>query len=239
MASTEVIASSSSAPNQNTIVPIENSKSHYYLNNGDHLGIKIVPDPLTGDNYQSWRRSMTTVLSAKNKLGFVNGTISQPNDESDPLFLDWQRCNDLVLSWITNCLSRHIYSIVLYLYTAKKVWDDLQQRYTQSNGTRVHHLKQAIASFKQETLTVSDYFTILKGFWDELLSYRPILGCTCGAKCICGLSRILLDYQHYDYVHSFLMGLDDSFAAVRRQILLMEPLLGINKVFSLVHNHEK
>uniref|UniRef100_A0A2N9GH85 Reverse transcriptase Ty1/copia-type domain-containing protein n=1 Tax=Fagus sylvatica TaxID=28930 RepID=A0A2N9GH85_FAGSY len=167
---------------------------------------------------------MTTALSAKNKLGFVNGTISQPNDESDPLFLDWQRCNDLVLSWITNCLSRHIYSIVVYLYTAKEVWDDLQQRYTQSNGTRVHHLKQAIASFKQETLTVSDYFTILKGFWDELLSYRPIPGCTCGAKCICGLSRILLDYQHYDYVHSFLMGLDDSFAAVRRQILLMEPL---------------
>ena len=239
MASTETTASSSSAPNQNTIVSIENSRSPYYLNNGDHPGIKIVPDPLTGDNYQSWRRSMTTALSAKNKLGFVNGTISQPNDESDPLFLDWQRCNDLVLSWITNCLSRQIYSTVLYLYTAKEVWNDLQQRYTQSNGTRVHHLKQAIASLKQETLSVSEYFTILKGFWDELLSYRPIPGCTCGAKCICGLSRILLDYQHYDYVHSFLMGLDDSFAAVRGQILLMEPLPGINKVFSLVHNHEK
>ena len=103
----------------------------------------------------------------------------------------------------------------------------------------MHHLKQVTASFKQETLTVSDYFTTLKGFGDELLSYRPIPRCTCGAKCICGLSRILLDYQHYDYVHSFLMGLNDSFATVRRQILLMEPLLGINKVFSLVQNHEK
>ena len=34
------------------------------------------------------------------------------------------------------------------------------------------------------------------------------------------------------------MGLNDSFAAVRGQILLMEPLPGINKVFSLVQNHE-
>ena len=34
------------------------------------------------------------------------------------------------------------------------------------------------------------------------------------------------------------MGLNDSFAAVRGQILLMEPLLGINEVFSLVQNHE-
>ena len=83
----------------------------------------------------------------------------------------------------------------------------------------MHHLKQVIASFEQETLTVSDYFTTLKGLWDELLNYRPILGCTCGAKCIRGLSRILLEYQHYDYVHSFLMDLNDSFAAVRDQTL--------------------
>ena len=97
-------SSSSSSTTSNTIlVSVENSRSPYYLNNGDNPGIRIVPDPLTGDNYQAWRRSMTTALSAKNKLGFVNGTIPQPNDESDPLFSDWQRCNDLVLSWITNC----------------------------------------------------------------------------------------------------------------------------------------
>ena len=48
-----------------------------------------------------------------------------------------------------------------------------------------------------------------------------------------------MEYQHYDYVHSFLMGLNESYATVRGQILLMEPLPGINKVFSLVQNHEK
>ena len=149
---------------------------------------------------------MTTALSAKNKLGFVNGTILKPNDESDPIFSDWQRCNDLVLSWINNCLSRQIHATVLYIYTAKGVWDDLKHRYSQGNGTRIHRPKQVIASFKQENLTVCDYFTTLKGLWVELLNYRPIPGCTCGAKCICGLSRILLEYQHYDYVHSFLIG---------------------------------
>ena len=193
-------SSSSSTENQtisNSIpIPIENSRSPYYLNNGDNPGIRIVPDPLTRDNYQAWRRSMTTALSAKNKLGFVNGAILQPTDESDPLFSNWQRCNDLVLSWITNCLSRQIHPIVLYVYTAKEVWD-------------------------------------------EFLNYRPISGCTCGAKCICGLSRTLMDYRHYDYVHSFLMGLNDSFAPVKGQILLMEPLPNINEVFSLIQNDEK
>ena len=51
MTSIEGIPSSSSTANHNAVVPIENSRSPYYLNNGDHPGIRIVPDPLTGDNY--------------------------------------------------------------------------------------------------------------------------------------------------------------------------------------------
>jgi hypothetical protein len=60
-------------------------------------------------------------------------------------------------------------------------------------GARVHHLKQAIASLKQDNMPVSDYFSQLKGLWDEFLNYRPIPGCTCAAKCICGLSRTLME----------------------------------------------
>jgi hypothetical protein len=84
MVSIEPIPSYSTTTNQTTsntiLVPIENSRSPYYLNNGDNPGIRIVPDPLTRDNYQAWRRSMTIALSAKKKLGFVNGTILRPND---------------------------------------------------------------------------------------------------------------------------------------------------------------
>ena len=46
-----------------------------------------------------------------------------------------------------------------------------------------------------------------------------------------------MEYQHYDYMH--IMGLNYSFSQVRGQILLMEPLPSINKVFSLVQNDEK
>ena len=115
----------------------------------------------------------------------------------------------------------------------------MQQRYSQSNGTRLHHLKHAIVAFKQENLFVSDCFTHLKGLWDELLNYRRIPSCTCGAKCVCGLSKTLIEYQHYDYIHSFLMGLNENFSIVKDHILLMEPLPDINKVFSLIQNHEK
>ena len=53
MASIEAIPPSSSSSSQTTteLVPIENSRSPYYLNNSDNPGIRIVLDPLTGDNY--------------------------------------------------------------------------------------------------------------------------------------------------------------------------------------------
>ena len=103
---------------------------------------------------------MTMALSAKHKLGFVTGTVPQPEDPYDPLFEIWTRCNDLVLSWLTNCLAEHIAASVIYVNTAKGVWDDLQERYFQGNGTRVFHLKQAISFFKQGQQDVSTYYKI-------------------------------------------------------------------------------
>ena len=233
--STEITSSSKEA----SPASIVHNGSPYYLNNGDNPGIRLVTKPLIGDNYHSWRRSMTMALSAKHKLGFVTGTIPQLEDPSDPLFEIWTRCNDLVLSWLTNYLAEHIAASVIYVNTAKGVWDDLQERYFQGNGTRVFHLKQAISFFKQGQQDVSTYYTNLKGLWDEFLNYRPIPSCSCGAKCVCGLSKTLSDYQHYDNVLSFLMGLNDSYLQVRSQILLMDPLPSINKVFSMIQQYEK
>ena len=52
-------------------------------------------------------------------------------------------------------------------------------------------------------------------------------------------SEDLLDYQHNEYVMRFLVGLNDLYASIRGQILLMEPLPTINKVFALVSQEER
>jgi hypothetical protein len=218
---------------------IDNPRNPYYLNNGDNPGILLVPEKLIGENFHTWQISMTRALSAKNKLGFVNGSISQPTDPLDPLYDIWTRCNDLVLSWLTNCMSREIYASVIYVVTAKEIWDELRDRYSDSDGPRVFHLKQAICSLKQEQLPVSTYYTRLKTLWDEYSNYRPIPNCTCGANCTCGMYKILTDYQHKDYVLSFLMGLNESFLQVRGQILLMQPLPPMNRVFFMIQQDEK
>ena len=87
-------------------------------------------------------------------------------------------------------------------------------------------------SLQQENDDVSTQYTKLKFVWEELLGYKPTFQSKCG-----GL-QTLQDYNESEYVMSFLMGLNDSFAQIWGQILLFDPLPPIGNVFSLVIQEE-
>lgn len=50
---------------------------------------------------------MLTLL-AKNKLGFVNGSITAPEEITSIEYKAWQHCNDLVISWLLFDLDENI-----------------------------------------------------------------------------------------------------------------------------------
>jgi hypothetical protein len=79
---------------------------------------------------------MLVALSAKNKLCFIDGSLPKPS-VFESYYHAWTRCNNLVVSWILNSVSKEIYSIVIYITSAHDVWQDLMDRYTQKNGPRV------------------------------------------------------------------------------------------------------
>ncbi|XP_057950866.1 uncharacterized protein LOC131145683 [Malania oleifera] len=205
----------------------------YFMHHGESLGSLLVSQQLTGpDDYPSWRRAIILAISAKNKSCFINGTIAKPKDE-DPLFAAWSKCNTMILSWLLNVVSRDIASSVLYHEFAKYFWDDIAVRFQQSNGPRLYQLKKDISDLMQENLTVTAYFTRLKGLWDELSNYIATKKCVCGQGCACVKS------SHEDYVLQFLMGLNDTYSQIRIQILLSDPLPSINKVYALIVQEER
>ncbi|KAF8414255.1 hypothetical protein HHK36_002255 [Tetracentron sinense] len=52
----------------------EESYNPYYFHNGDNPGLVLVSQPLDGENYPTWSRSMLMAMTAKNKLGFLDGS---------------------------------------------------------------------------------------------------------------------------------------------------------------------
>ncbi|KAF7154323.1 hypothetical protein RHSIM_Rhsim01G0035500 [Rhododendron simsii] len=141
----------------------------------------MVSPPLNGDNYGSWLRAITMALRAKNKVGFVDGSIEKPGEDKEKEVSRWERCNDLVASWILNCVSDEIRSSILYAHTARAIWIDLSDQFLQSNAPQIYQLKRSISALKQEELSISAYFTKLKSLWDELNSLQAFQ--PCGGNC--------------------------------------------------------
>lgn len=55
-----------------------NFNNPYYLTNGDHPGMQLGSNILTGSNFVNWNRSVRMALIARNKLQFVDGTLLSP-----------------------------------------------------------------------------------------------------------------------------------------------------------------
>ncbi|XP_022888913.1 uncharacterized protein LOC111404319 [Olea europaea var. sylvestris] len=213
---------------------IEDGSSPYFLHHSDSPGLVLVSQPLIGENYASWSRAMTIALSVKNKIDFINGSISKP-EANDDLLNAWIRNNNMVISWILNSVSKEISASIIYAESVQEIWDDLKERYQQKNAPRIFQLRQELMNHIQGQSSVSVYFTKLKTIWEELSNHRPL--CTCG-KCNCGGTKKLADYYHMEYVMCFLMGLNDSFAQVRGRLLMMDPIPSINKAFALISQEE-
>ena len=113
----------------------------------------------------------------------------------------------------------------------------MKNRFAQTNGPRVFNLQKDIAELHQGEMSITDFFTQLKVFWDQLQNLSPFPSCTCG-KCICNINKRLTDLQVRESVMKFLMGLNDSFSKVRSQVLLMDPIPSLRKVYSLLIQEE-
>ncbi|XP_059429128.1 uncharacterized protein LOC132162935 [Corylus avellana] len=138
------------------VPPSQDANHHLYLHHSDHPGVVLASQSLNGENDQTWSRAITMALSAKNKLGFIDGTIS-PLAASSKDFP------------------------VIYCNLARDIWLDLKERFSQVNGPRMFQLEQDISTLVQGTMPIATYFTKLKGLWDELSTIQPNAPCTCGA----------------------------------------------------------
>ena len=210
----------------------------YFMSSVDHPGLALVTEPLPDKNYHQWNRSIKIALSAKLKIGFIDGTQAKPADSSPQLIL-WMRNNDLVISWLLNSMSTDIRKSVVYLSTTKQIWDDLEARYAQSNVPRLFHLKKDLLSLTQGTKSITSYFTMFRSLIDELGTLAPIPKCIClNSNCTCGNRSRLEVYEQVNKMSQFLMGLSEQFTTVRGQILLMNPLPDITQAYSMLLQEE-
>lgn len=214
-----------------------NPTNPYYLHPNENPSPVLVTPLLDKKNYHAWARAMKLSLISKNKLGFVDGSIGPPST-GDPLHQAWVRCNTMVLSWIQRSISDSIVRSVLWFDKASDAWKDLYKRFSQGDMFRIADLQEDICKFQQGNLDVSEYFTQLKVMWDELDTLRSTPICKCAIRCSCGALDTIKTQREQDCVIRFLKGLNEQYAHVRSQIMMIDPLPDISKAFSMVLQQE-
>ncbi|XP_008386434.2 uncharacterized protein [Malus domestica] len=204
-----------------------------YLHHLDQPGAVLVPEPLVEDNYSTWVQSMTMALTVKNILGLVDGTIKKSSEDEHEELQQWNRCNNMVKTWLLGSMSKEISSSVINCKDARQMWLDLQERFSHVNIVQLFHIENEIHDYVQGNMTVSTYFTKLKNLWDERDVLCSIPACSCDTK------KEIISYVETQKTMKFLMGLNDSYSIVRSNTLLLEPLPTVNKAYFLVLRHER
>ncbi|XP_024974701.1 uncharacterized protein LOC112512789 [Cynara cardunculus var. scolymus] len=135
--------------------------SPFYIHASDYPKQMHVNDNLTDSNFADWSQEMMNFLFAKNKVGFVDGTIEKP-EKTHANYMLWMRCDAIVKGWLTTAIERDIRGSVKYANTASEIWADLQERFGKENAPRAYKLKQTLASTHQKGASMSTYYTKLR-----------------------------------------------------------------------------
>ncbi|XP_043710586.1 uncharacterized protein LOC122659549 [Telopea speciosissima] len=104
----------------------------------------------------------------------------------------------------------------------KGVWEELKESYSQdTNLCRIYDLYKKFFSFKQDGKSLGEYYSSLKGMWEELNVYQPI-----------STDAAVIKSQRSEFlVAKFLSGLDSDLQSITSQLLIGEKIPSMNEAY--------
>src|SRR5271170_3543827 len=114
------------------------------------LGMNI--PKLNDSNYRIWKALMSEILLAKDLKEYVDGSLTEPDEEDDKKVLKkWQQGNATASATIKGALTPGQLNHVVSTLNAKEVWDTLKTIHEANNEARVQLLLNEFIRFRIET----------------------------------------------------------------------------------------
>ena len=117
----------------------------------------------------------------------------------------------------------------MFLFIAKETWDAIHQTYSKVRDVaQIYELKTKIHDVKQGTISIIEYYSVIKGLWLELDHYQSF-------KTECNKdATIYQEFLEKERLCDFLASLNDEFDQIGVQILGKDPLSSLNETFAIV-----
>ncbi|XP_074318139.1 uncharacterized protein LOC141654929 [Silene latifolia] len=211
-----------------------------FLSPTDQPGLKLSETVFDGSNFRQWQREIIQALLSKNKIGFISGECMLP-EKTDKRYNAWIRCDIFVSRWIKNSMIKTLQDNFQYTQSSKHLWSELVERFGQLNVLELYELKKELANVKQENASLVDYYSKIKGLWENIDHMDPVPQCICGVmtKCTCNMLKRLVERETQSKLIQLLMGLHAGYEQVQSSLLSMEPLPPINKALGILQKIER
>ncbi|XP_074318133.1 uncharacterized protein LOC141654924 [Silene latifolia] len=146
----------------------------------------------------------------------------------------WIQVDYMVTNWILNTIVEAISGDFDYILSSKQLWDDLVERYGQTNGPRYFEIGKELYNLQQGNLSMAEYYGRMKYLWEELQNIEGIPECVCGVleKCSCSMIKRFIEAENNRRLIQFLMGVDPAYDTLRQLLLAHDPLPTLNQAFS-------
>ncbi|CAL1390429.1 unnamed protein product [Linum trigynum] len=123
-ATQSVATTEASPPTPSNVDPMSDP---FYLHGSEQPGLQLVVEKLNPTNYNDRSKAFHNALGAKNKLGFVDGSIPDPGQGHATAWA-WIRNNIMVLSWIQQGVDPGIRKTIMSCKTTMEAWRSLRDR---------------------------------------------------------------------------------------------------------------
>ncbi|KAF9597619.1 hypothetical protein IFM89_020098 [Coptis chinensis] len=195
----------------------DSKPSLYYVN--DDLGKSITNFRLNGNNYLSWSYVVEHFIRAKKTSKILT---DDPPNSNDSTYEDWMGSNSMVLTWLWNNMEPKVLTNVQFSPTAKRVWSSLKMYSQENNISRIYDLFESLFKTKQGDQPIDEYYSTMKGLWEELLFYQPFT---------VNLEKQREQREQFQ-VALLLHGLNSEYSVYKDQILASETVLFATQAFS-------
>lgn len=125
----------------------------------------------------------------------------------------------------------------MWFNLAKDVWRVLRIRFSQGDYFRIADLQEQIYGLKQDSQITTDYATQLDLFVMNLWKWGQLfLAAVIQSVAVMQIRNFI--YQQMNQVICFRKGLNDNFWTIHSQIVHMDPVPDVDRVFALVLQHQ-
>ena len=74
----------------------------------------------------------------------------------------------MVICWIMGSVSESIARSIMFVGTASEIWQQLERRFSLSDGSRKYKLNKDTYEITQSGSSIGEYYTKMKCVWEEL-----------------------------------------------------------------------